>query len=125
MKTLFVLGLLFSTSAFGASIKCHITYGGENFLVQAQPAANPYLVASQKIGRYFEFKVVYVEAPASATAINIYTYGMASGEPVLIHQSKRRPPYPKNAGKYGFTGLNFVYEPSKGSELQYWCERVD
>lgn len=125
MKALCALALLFGTTAFGASIKCHIIYGGENFLVQASPVANPYLVESQKIGRYFEFKVVYVEAPASAAAINIYTYALASGEPVLIHQSKRRPPFPKNAGKHGFTGLNFVYEPSKGSELQYWCERVD
>ncbi len=24
-------------------------------------------------------------------------------------------------GGYGFTGLNYSYQPDSGAELQYWC----
>ncbi len=124
VKLLFGLALL-SPSALRAAdvVDCHIIYGGENFSVQAMPTDNPYQVPGHKIGRYFEFKAVYVDTPARAAAINLYTYSMITGEPVLIHQAKHRPPFIQGGSRYGFTGLHSVYEPSKGSEFQYWCER--
>ena len=70
------------------SVRCHIVYGGEPFTVDALPTDAPYRVPAQKIGRYFEFKAVYVTAPERATAINLYVYAIASGEPVPIHQAR-------------------------------------
>lgn len=119
------LALLCAPCAYADSVRCHVIYGGENFIVDAAQTAAPYEVAGQKIGRYFEFKASYVAAPERAAAINLYVYGLASGEPVPIHQVKYRPPFLANAKRYGFTGLQYVYEPTKGSELQYWCERVN
>lgn len=109
--------------ALADDVRCHIVYGGEAFTVDAAPTDRPYSAPAQKIGRYFEFKAVYVNAPSRATAINLYVYAIASGEAVPIHQAKHRPPFVAPGARYGFTGLNFVYEPSKGSELQYWCEQ--
>jgi hypothetical protein len=109
--------------AHADDVRCHIVYGGESFTVDATPTDRPYRVPAQKIGRYFEFKAVYVNAPPRTAAINLYVYAIASGEPVPIHQAKHRPPFNAPGARYGFTGLNFVYEPSKGSELQYWCEQ--
>ena len=109
--------------ALADDVRCHIVYGGEAFTVDAAPTDRPYSAAPRKIGRYFEFKAVYVSAPPHAAAINLYVYAIASGEPVPIHQAKHRPPFVAPGARYGFTGLNFVYEPSKGSELQYWCEQ--
>ena len=121
VRLLLCLALL-PAAAQADGVRCHIEYGGEFFTVDAAPADDPYAVQGHKIGRYFEFKAVYVAAPERAAAVNLYTYALASGEPVLVHQSKHRPPFVANGSRYGFTGLNFVYEPSKGSEFMYWCD---
>lgn len=123
-SAVFCAAQLCAANAHADSVRCHIIYGGENFTVDAAPTSTPYQVPAQKIGRYFDFKASYVAAPERAAAINLYVYALASGEPVLIHQAKHRPPFIVGGSRYGFTGLHFVYEPSKGSELQYWCERV-
>lgn len=124
LKILLVLALLFPAAAQAATVRCHVIYGGENTIIDVSPSANPYAVPGQKIGRYFEFKATYVDSPARAAAINLYTYSVVSGHPVLIHQAKHRPPFLQGSARYGFTGLNSVYEPSKGSEFNYWCEQL-
>jgi hypothetical protein len=115
-----------AASAFAGSksseVHCQIIYGGEIFPVIGKPADDPYRVEGQKIGRYFEFNIVYITEPAAYAGVNLYTYSMFSGEPILIHQAKYAPPYRQRNNRYGFTGLNSVYEPSKSSEMQYWCE---
>ena len=121
---LFVALALAGNGADASGVRCHIVYGGEDFTIDATPTTQPYRAESVKIGRYFEFKASYVAAPERAAAINLYVYAIASGEPVPIHQAKHRPPFLASGGPHGFTGLHFVYEPSKGSELQYWCERL-
>lgn len=116
------IAMAFAGVAHAASVRCHIIYGGEDFTVDAAPNADPYRIDVRTIGRYFAFKASVVETPARAAAINLYTYSMVSGEPVPIQQIKYRPPYPQGGAPYGFTGLQSVYEATKGSEFQYWCE---
>ena len=67
---------------------------------------------------------MYVAAPERDAAINLYVSGVATGDTVPIHQAKHRPPFVAGGARCGFTGLNLVYEPTKDSELQYWCERL-
>jgi hypothetical protein len=124
MKYTWLLTTLLGTSAFADSVSCHIIYGGENFSVVAQPTDDPYRVAGQKIGRYFEFKAAYVTKPAEFAAISLYVYATSNGESVLIHQAKFAAGVTNAAAPWGFTGFNYVYEPSKSSELQYWCEKT-
>ena len=118
-----LLGLACSDAA-AASARCHIIYGGEEWTIDAAPTAQPYRVEGKKIGRYFEFKPVFANQPATGQSISIYTYGMSTGDPVLIHQALYRPPFDERADGYGFPGFQYVYEPSKSSELQYWCEHL-
>ena len=33
-------------------------------------------------------------------------------------------PFDPRPDDWGFTGLQYVYEPSKSSELQYWCRML-
>lgn len=124
MKPFFLLVALLATPAFADSVHCHIIYGGENFSVVAQPTREPYRVTGQKIGRYFEFKAVYVPSPAELATISLYVYATSSGESVLIHQAKFPASISNTAAPWGFSGFNYVYEPSKSSELQYWCEKA-
>jgi hypothetical protein len=116
--------MVLGAPAFADSVHCHIIYGGENFSVFARPSSDPYHVTGQKIGRYFEFKAAYITAPAGFAAISLYVYATASGESVLIHQAKFAPEVTNAAAPWGFSGFNYVYEPSKSSELQYWCEKA-
>ena len=124
MKTLAILALLAAAPCFADSVTCHIIYGGENFTVAARPVDDPYGVKGEKIGRYFEFKVAYVTAPADLAALSIYVYATSSGESVLIHQVKYPAAVKNDAKPWGFTGFHYVYEPSKSSEIQYWCEKI-
>jgi len=114
--------LCMASAAHADTARCHVIYGGEEWVIDAQPTAQPYRVASRKIGRYFEFKLVYADLPEQGRFVRTYTYGTSSGEPVLIQQASYRPPFDPRAGDWGFTGFQYVYEPSKGSELQYWCQ---
>ena len=149
------------------SVVCHITYGGETRLIEAQPVSSSYTVAPTPIGSYFLFRIVFRQEPADLDRIARVvpeTVRVAArhrlpeslragrvGEPetaaqrhfvlylVLItfcfggrgtHQESY--PYPVKsvapAGDFlqgtdsGFTGLNWVYETVRDSELQYWCE---
>lgn len=126
MSLLLLAGMMLAgsplpTDAAGTA-RCHLIYGGENWTVEAAPTHEPYLAEGKRIGRYFEFKLVYVDLPATGAAIKVYTYSTVSGESVLIHQATYRPPFDARTQPFGFTGFNYVYEPSKASELQYWCE---
>ncbi|MEO8016307.1 MAG: hypothetical protein ABI769_00700 [Pseudomonadota bacterium] len=124
MKCAWLLATFLAAPAVADSVSCHIIYGGENFSIIAKPTDAPYLVRGQKIGRYFEFKAAYVTGPAEFATISLYVYATSSGESVLIHQAKFAANVTNNATSWGFTGFNYVYEPSKSSELQYWCEKV-
>ena len=119
-----LLGSLASAGTQAGEVRCHVIYGGEEWIVDAAPTATPYKVANRKIGRYFEFKVVQAELPSAGRFVRIYTYGISTGDPVLIHQASFRPPFDRRAGDWGFTGFQYVYEPSKSSELQYWCRML-
>ena len=116
---LFAALMLASCGAIASGARCHIVYGGEDFTIDATPTTQPYRAESVKIGRYFEFKLVYAVQPATGASIKTYVYGVSTGVPVPIHAAGFRPPFD---GRGGFTGYHSVYEPSKSSEIQYWCQ---
>jgi len=79
-------------------------------------------VAPISVGSYFKFRVVFQAQPADRAAIKIYTYADRDDGAVPIHQaSYRYPPPPDGGTGYGFSGRQFVYEPVRDGELQYWC----
>jgi hypothetical protein len=112
-----------SHAAAAEQVICHYTYGGKTRILTAQPQASPYKAKGIEIGSYFLFRLAFQNAPADQAAIKIYTYVNRDEGPALIHQASF--PYPQHkatASPYGFSGLQFVYEPVRDSELQYWCE---
>ena len=123
-----LLNLLVATLALPAAaqqVACHYTYGGETKTLTARPADSPYRVPAIEIGSYFQFRVVVQTRPRDIAAIKVYTYanGEADEGPVLIHQATYAyPPRPGGDARYGFSGLQFVYETTRDGELQYWCE---
>jgi hypothetical protein len=101
-------------------LACTYVYGGEETSVAVPPTSDPYNVPIIDLGDRLGWKVVYVAPPQEGAVVSIYTYALSEQGPVLIHQAKYRPPFPR-PGAQGFTGLHSVYEPRNGSELQYWC----
>ncbi|MEN6586349.1 MAG: hypothetical protein ABFE02_09945 [Sulfuricella sp.] len=102
---------------------CHYAYGGETKILSAHPVQSPYGVKGIKVGSYFQLRLVFQDQPANLAAIKIYTYVDRDEGPTLIHQASFPYPPPGNsASRYGFSGLQSVYEPVRDSELQYWCE---
>ena len=94
LAPLLLLAALAATgTAHAETARCHVVYGGEEWTVDAAPTTTPYQVAGRKIGRYFEFKLVYADLPTTGRFIRVYTYGMTTGDPVLIHQATYRPPF--------------------------------
>ena len=85
--------------------------------------ASPYTVGTTPLGSYFQMRIVFQSEPADQAAVKIYAYADRDTGMTPIHQATY--PYPPTPpGRYGFTGLHFVYEPVRDGELQYWCETV-
>ncbi len=111
---------LAAAPAMAEQVACHYRYGGEEHVLVVRPVASPYAVPAIAVGSYFRFRAVFQTQPADLASIKVYTYGDHDDTPVIIHQASFDYP-PPPAGRYGFTGLQFVYEPLRDGELQYWC----
>ena len=120
-KLMLVAALATAGLAQADTVACHITYGGETRIVEARPVDSPYGVETTAIGSFFLFRIVFRQQPADLAGIKLYTYADRDSGPVIVHQASHAYP-PARASAHGFSGLNFVYEPVRDGELQYWCE---
>ena len=103
-----------------AALVCTYTYGGESTRMPVPPTDEPYGVRPKNVQERFDFKVVYVDAPADVAGVRVYTYHLASDAPVLLHEAKFARTS-ENHGRYGFTGKQLLYDP-RGREFEYFCE---
>jgi hypothetical protein len=118
----FVAALTSTAPQAAETVACHITYGGVTQLIEARPTTTPYELAPVAIGSYFLFRIVFRQEPADLAGIKLYAYVDRDSGPALIHQASYAYPI-SSATTHGFTGLHYVYEPVRDSELQYWCEQ--
>jgi hypothetical protein len=110
-------------AAAAEHVVCHVTCGGETQRVRAEAVTRPYAVAPLSIASYFLFRIVFEREPAKLAAVKIYTYGARDEGAVPIHVAEF--PYPVAVrSRYGFAGIQRVYEPVRNGELQNWCETV-
>ena len=97
----------------------HLTYGGETTVPALHPSIRPAASAPRR-SALFSISVVFRSAPPDQAAIRIVAYADRDEGMTPVHQATH--PYPPAPdGRYGFTGLNAVYEPVRDGELQYWC----
>ena len=102
-------------------LTCQVTYAGSTHTVLARPVADPYSVPSVDIGGRFWFKAVMVGDAASVSRVLLYAYQDASPHPVLIHQAKYLPPYPRVSQPWPITGQQYLYAGPLERELIYSC----
>lgn len=117
-------GLLLALGATGLqaqTVACHLSYGGETRIVETGPTDSPYTGAPTAIGSFFLFRIMFMREPADLARINLYLHTALGEAPILLQHTSYAYPV-TNQSRYGFTGLQRVYEPKRESELLYWCE---
>lgn len=105
-----------------ASVECVIDYWGESHTAILNATTDPYRVTPLKIDDAFEFKGVYVAAPAAEASLAFYAYYETENGPVIVEQTQYLPPFPGNTptSNGSFTGTHHVYGAG-GEELTYAC----
>lgn len=103
-------------------IVCHTNYDGEARRIAIAPVDSPYTLAPQPIYDDFQLRVILRDQPTDLAGVRIQVFWNRRDEPVMI-QEARYPWPPRPVGRrYGFTGLQRIYEPYRDGELSYWCE---
>jgi hypothetical protein len=113
--------LLAGTAFAQPLVTCQVTYAGATQTVVAPPVPDPYPVPSVDIGGRFAFKAVMVGDAQKVERIVLYAYLAAQPHPVLIHQAKYLPPFPRSVAPWAFTGQHHVYGGPQERELIYSC----
>lgn len=121
-RTLLAAALLFAATVQAAPLlRCQVSYSGETRTLEAAPVSDPYSVEAWDIGGRFRFKAVVIGDDRRIDYIKLYAYYQAERQPVLLHQAKYLPPFAASDAPYALTGLNYLYSPDLGRELQYGC----
>ena len=102
-------------------LRCHVTYAGTTHVIEAQPVADPYPVASVDIAGRFRFKAVMVGSPTRIDYISLYAYLDAKRQPVLVQEAKYLPPFKAAAQPYLLTGEQYLFAGPVERELHYRC----
>jgi hypothetical protein len=119
---LFPAALLLAAPVLAAPLlRCHLSYGGATQTLEAVPGSDPYGVEAMDISGRFRFKAVVIGDERHIDYIKLYAYYQSARQPVLLHEARYTPPFAATASPYDLTGLNFLYSPDLGRELQYGC----
>lgn len=121
---LFSLCAPLAAPALADQAYCHYSYGGEARMLAANDREAPYAAPTHAVGSYFRLRPVLETDVAELAALKVYVYADHDSGPALIHQGSWPWP-PEREGRYGFTGLQRVYEPLRDGEIAYWCSQRD
>lgn len=107
----------------GPQVRCHVNYGGEDQVAVLHPTAEPLKAPATAVGSYFLFRGVNTLS-ADAGWFKVHVYADHESGPAPIHMATHTADQvnARQAGGWGFTGLQRVYEPLRDGELTYWCE---
>jgi hypothetical protein len=104
------------------ALRCELLQGGDQQTVDVAAVSDPYTVKSVEVNGRFRFKPVFIGSEHAIDYIALNVYYRARRQWVLLHQAKYLPPFNEAAFSPGtLTGVNRVYSPVLGRELQYSC----
>jgi hypothetical protein len=91
-------------------------------VLEFAPVGSPYTVKSIDINGRFRFKAVVMGDARQIEYVKLYSYDFPERQPVLLHEAKYMAPIASSSSQpASLTGVNFVYSPRLGRELQYEC----
>lgn len=90
------------------------------------PVQDPYSAKPVDLNGKFRFKAVVIGDEHQIDYIKLYTYFRSKRQAVLLHEAKYLAPV-AHAGQspVALTGMNYLYSPDLGRELQYGCALVE
>ncbi len=124
MAVVALLGLMVFSVCVQASprLRCQVTLNGETRDLEFAPTKDPYNVEGIDIRKSFRFKVVVIGDEHQIDYIKLYTYYQSKRQAVLLHEAKYLAPAAELApSPAALTGVNYLYSPVLGRELQYGC----
>jgi hypothetical protein len=120
---LVAVALLLHTGAHAYPVlKCQMLQGDSTLVSEAIPTRSPYAYVPVDIRNRFRINAVVVGDNHQVEYVKIYAYYYRRGQPYLAHMAHYPAPTVQ-AGEDGtqLTGLQRVYAPPYGFELQYSC----
>jgi hypothetical protein len=126
-RSLFLVLFLFLAQVDEASsatplLRCQLSQSGDIQTLDFVPVSDPYTVKAVDINGRFRFKAVVIGSEQQIDYITLYVYYRAKRQWVLLHQAKYFPPFNQAVfPSASLTGVNYVYSPVLGRELQYSC----
>lgn len=119
---LFGCALMASHASASPRLRCQIEQGYKTQIHEATPSQNPYTVQPVEVRSRFRFKAVVVGDAQHVDYVKLYTYYYLRGQAVLVHMVHYpSPAVSQDAGPGLLTGLQRVYSPQLGFEMQYQC----
>jgi hypothetical protein len=117
-------------------LQCEITYAGTTHLLKAHiqhdqdvdqdsDTGGAYINEAMDIGGRFRFKALLLGTNEHIETIKLYAYYETHRQPVLLSETRYNAPFTLSTTSYGLTGLNYLYSPPLGRELQYGCALLD
>lgn len=134
---LFALSQLTHTDAQARPLlRCEITYAGSTHILEAHiqhdakadagaDTGGAYVSEALDIDGRFRFKALMLGSNDQLATIKLYAYYETRRQPVLLQEVRYQAPFALSTTPYGLSGLNYLYSPPLGRELQYGCALLE
>jgi hypothetical protein len=87
---------------------------------------DPYGARAIDINGHFRFKALVFGDAQKIEYVKLYAYRQSKRQAVLLHEAKyTAPPVQPTPNPMPFTGINYLYSPELGRELQYECALIE
>jgi len=103
-------------------LRCEMLQGDRAFVHEVVPAHDPYTYSAFDIRNRFRINAIVIGDAQQIDYVKVYAYYYQHGRPVIAHMSHYpHPAVQADAQQPALTGLQRVYAPPYGFELQYSC----
>lgn len=103
-------------------LRCKMLQGDSEFFHEVVPRHDPYTFVPVDIRNRFRINAVAVGDAQQVDYVKVYAYYYQHGRPVIAHMAHYPSPVVQaDEGQATLTGLQRVYSPPYGFELQYSC----
>jgi len=138
LKLMIIFVLTSAATALCAQplLHCDVSYAGTTHQLDARvindtgsdadsDTNGAYINEASDIGGRFRFKAVLLGTRQHLEAVKLYAYYETDRHPVLLSEVRYSAPFTYSALPNSLTGLNYLYSPPLGRELQYGCALME
>lgn len=107
-------------------LRCKMLQGDSSFVHEVMPTRDPYTFVPLDIRNRFRINAVVIGDAHQVDYVKVYAYYYEHGRPVIAHMTHYPSPVVQtDEYQPTLTGLQRVYAPPYGFELQYSCALFD